>query len=182
MSIVSVESNRFEFMEQVADMTFKGMSATAISKETGLKRKEVMELQQDYRTALASDGEARDMARDHLYQMVKHYDSLIKKFYDLVDEIDTLSFSHQVAAQKNAAIKAIAELEAKRLDALQKAGLLDASELGDELAEMEEKQALVVDIIKNEVCPACRMKIAGKLSRITGRAEEGSIDVVVVDA
>lgn len=175
MSIVPVESHRFESMEQVAEYTLMGYSATAIAKETGLKRAQVLTLQEDYRTALANDSEARDMARDHLNMMVKHYDSLIKKFYDLVDEIDTLGFSHQVAAQKNAALKAIAELEAKRLDALQKAGLLESAELGDELAEMEEKQDILIDILRSDLCPECQAKIAYKLSKVTGQAE--TIDV-----
>lgn len=178
MSIVSVESNRFEQMEKVAEMTFQGHSATAISKQLNLKRKDVIALQEDYRTALANDGEARDMARDHLYQMVKHYDSLIKKFYDLVNEIDELPFSHQVAAQKNAALKAVAELEAKRLDALQKAGLLESAELGDELADMEEKQAILIDILKNDLCPECRNHVAYKLGKVTGKAETISVEVV----
>jgi hypothetical protein len=165
-------------MEKVAEYTLMGYSATAISKELNIPRKEVMVLQEDYRTALAEDSQARDMARDHLNSMGKHYDSLIKKFYDLVDEIDTLVFSHNVAAQKNAALKAIAELEAKRLDAYQKAGLLDSAELGDELAEMEEKQQILIDILRSDLCPDCRYNISTKLSRVTGRTEAVTVDVV----
>lgn len=169
MSIVSVESNRFEQMEKVAELTLQGHSATAISKSLGIARKEVMVLQEDYRTALANDSEARDMARDHLNMMVKHFDRLITKLYDLVQDIDTLDFGHQVAAQKNAALRSIADLEAKRVDALQKAGLLDSAELGDELAEAEEKRDILIDIIQNQVCPECRIKIATDIARVSGR-------------
>jgi hypothetical protein len=175
LTIVHTESLRFETMERVAELTMQGHSATAISKTLSIPRKEVTLLQEDYRTALANDSEARDMARDHLNMMVKHYDSLIKKFYDLVDEIDTLDFGHQVAAQKNAALKAIAELEAKRLDALQKAGLLDSAELGDELAEAEEKRDILIDIIQNQVCPECRIKIAGDIARLSGHVPTNDV-------
>lgn len=171
MSIVPVDSERFSTMERVADLSMKGHNPTAISKEVGIPRKEVLTLLEDYRVALSQDSEARDMARDHLNMMVKHYDSIIKKYYELIDEIDTLDFNHQVAGQKNAALKSIAELEAKRLDALQKAGLLDSSDLGDELAEMEEKQEMLIDLLRNELCPSCQMRIANKLSRITGKVE-----------
>lgn len=182
MSIVSTESARFEAMERVADLTFKGGSATAISKETGIPRKEVIALQEDYRAALANDQEARDMARDYLNMMVKHYDSLISKFYDLVDEIDQLPWNAAAAAQKNAALKAIAELDAKRLDHLQKAGLLDSAELGDELADMEEKQSILIDILRNDLCPECQAHIAHKLSKVTGRVEVvADYDAEVVD-
>lgn len=178
MSVVSVESNRFENMERVAEMTMQGLSATAISKQTGIARKEVILLQEDYRVALSNDSEARDMARDHLNMMVKHFDGLIKRFYDLVDEIDTLDFGHQVAAQKNAALKAIGELEAKRVDALQKAGLLESAELGDELAEAEEKRDILVNIIKEEVCPACRIKIGQSIARVSGQVDTVEAEVV----
>lgn len=181
MSIVPADSERFNLMEQVAEKTLKGLSATAISKELSIPRKEVLTLQEDYRVALANDYEARDMARDHLNMMVKHYDSLIKKFYDLVDEIDSLQFTHQVAAQKNAALKAVADLEAKRLDALQKAGLLEGAELGDELAEMEEKQAIIISILRDDLCNECKPKIAYKLSQVTGKTETIREEPVVVD-
>jgi hypothetical protein len=178
MSIISVESNRFEQMEKVAELTMQGHSATAIAKSLNMPRKEVMTLQEDYRVALSNDSEARDMARDHLNMMVKHFDSLIKKLYELVDEIDTLAFGHQVAAQKNAALRSIADLEAKRLDALQKAGLLDSAELGDELAEAEEKREILINIIREEVCPSCRIKIANQIARVTGRVETVDAEVV----
>lgn len=183
MSIVHTESHRFEMMEKVAELSLQGHSATAISKALNIKRKEVLALQEDYRTALSNDAEARDMARDHLHMMVEHYNHLIKKFYELVDEIDALEFNHQVAGQKNATLRSIAELEAKRLDALQKAGLLDSAELGDELAEAEEKREILIDIIQNQVCPACKQKIASKITELTGKVQAVQVmDVEVVDS
>lgn len=178
MSIVSVESNRFEQMEKVAELTMKGHNATAIAKTLNLPRKEILVLQEDYRTALSNDSEARDMARDHLNMMVKHFDRLIKKLYDLADDIDTLDFGHQVAAQKNAALRSIADLEAKRLDALQKAGLLDSAELGDELAEAEEKRDILLNIIQQEVCPACRINIASSVAKLSGKVNTVEAEVI----
>lgn len=171
MSIVPLESERFSNMERVADLTMQGENPTAIAKQLGIPRKEVMALVDDYRAALSNDTEARDMARDHLNMMGKHYDRLIKKFYELIEEINLLDFNHQVAAQKNAALKAIGELEAKRLDAFQKAGLLDSAELGDELAEAEEKQAIIIEILRHDLCPECQAKVAHKLSKLSGRVE-----------
>jgi uncharacterized protein YdbL (DUF1318 family) len=171
MSIVSVESARFEQMEKVAELTMHGHSATAISKQLNIPRKEVTLLQEDWRVALSNDTEARDIARDLLNQMAAHYDSLIKKFYDLVEDIDMLSFNHQVAAQKNATLRSIAELEAKRLDAYQKAGLLESAELGDELAAAEEKQEIIIDILTNDLCAQCKQNVGFKLSKITGKVE-----------
>jgi hypothetical protein len=183
MSLVPTESVRFETMEKVVDLDLEGLNPTQISKRVGIQRKEVIKLLDEYRIALSSDQEARDLARDYLNKMVAHYNKLIKAFYDLISELEGLGFSHQVAGQKNAALKAIADLEAKRLDALQKAGLLDSAELGDELAEMEEKQQILVDILRTDLCPDCRMRIAHKLTKVTGKVEPmAEYEVEVVDA
>lgn len=178
MTIVPVESERFETMEKVADLFMEGMNETQIARDTGLQRKVVKELLDDYKTALSNDMEARDMARDHLVMMGKHYDRLIAKYYDLIQDIDTLSFNHQVAGQKNAALKAIAELEAKRLDAFQKAGLLDSAELGDELAEMEEQREIILNILRNELCASCKQKVATQIARISGQVEVIDAEVI----
>lgn len=181
MSIVSTESNRFEMMEKVAEKTLQGFSATAISKELGIKRAEVLTLQEDYRTALSNDHEARDMARDYLNLMVTQYDSLIKKFYELLDEIDQLPWNAAAAAQKNAALKGIAELAAKRVDALQKAGLLDSAELGDEIAKFEEDKEMILSILK-DLCVVCQPKVANRISKLMGNdvQSEDVIDVEVM--
>jgi len=165
-------------MEQVADLSMTGSNPTQISKQTGIKRAVVVELLEDYRIALAQDTAARDMARDYLNQMVKHYDKVIKKLYETVDDIDDLNFNHQVAGQKVAALKAVAEIDAKRLDALQKAGLLDSAELGDELAEMEEQRDLLMEILREDLCSNCKPVVLRKLSQISGRAEVLDVEVV----
>lgn len=173
-----VEGGRFDAMEKVAELTFQGNNPTAIAKKLGIQRKDVMALQEDYRIALSQDQQARDLARDYLYQMVKHYDDLIRRFYELTDEIDQLSWSPAAAAQKNASLKAIADLDAKRLEALQKAGLLDSAELGDELAEAEEKREILIDILRNDLCSTCQGNVAHKLSKVTGRVEAMAVEIV----
>ena len=171
MSISVVESDRFELMEKVADLTMKGTGPGIIAKQLGITRVEVKNLQQDYRDALSNDQEARDMARDYLNMMVKHYDGLIAKFYDLLDDMDTLDWNAAAAAQKSGALKAIADLDAKRVDALQKAGLLDSAELGDELAKFEEEKAMVLSVL-TDLCTVCSPKVADRINRLQGKIME----------
>jgi len=166
-SLIPVDSDRFESMEQVANLRLTGMTDTAVAKELGLKRKVVIELWNEWKDALSKDTQARDAARDHLNQMVQHYDRLIKRYYDLLKDLQNETFGHQVAAQINSALKQIADLEAKRVDALQKAGLLDANDLGDELAEMEERQQILIDILRNDLCGNCRIVVAQRLQKVT---------------
>lgn len=173
---------RFEMMEKVAERMLMGENATNIAKSLKIPRKEVIALQQEYRMVLTQDNEARDLARDYLHQMVEHYTKLIKKFYDLVDEIEILDFNHQVAAQKNAALKAIAELEAKRVDALQKAGLLESAELGDEIAQWEEEKETMLSVLR-DLCPNCQSQVGSRLTALRGgivaeRPDDIEVEVV----
>jgi hypothetical protein len=69
------------------------------------------------------------------------------------------------------ALKLVADLEAKRLDALQKAGLLDAAEMGDHVADMEEKMGIMVSILRNDLCPECKRTVAQKLQQVTNQVE-----------
>lgn len=176
-----VDSDRFELMEQVASLRLAGKSDTAVAREIGIQRKVAIQLFNEYKEIVKSDRESRDWARDHLDLMVKHYDRLIEKSYEVYRNLEFMSFDEKVAAQMNTTLKNISEYEHKRVDTLQKAGLLEGAELGDEMAAMEEKQQLIIDILKNDLCPVCRPTVMSKLKRITGKVEPHEDVVVVVD-
>jgi hypothetical protein len=177
MSIIPFDSDRRDTMEQVAILRMQGQTDNAIAKQLNIPRKEVKQLFNEYKDILVKDGESRDRAKDALNVMVEHYDVLIKESYGILDDLKNENFGHQIAAQMTAVLKNVADLEAKRLDAWQKAGLLDNSELGDELADMEEKAQLLIGILRNDLCVTCRKKVAQKLQGATNVVEA----VVVYD-
>lgn len=168
-----------DLMDKVATRILQGKSELAIARDLGIKRTEVINYRDMWKNRMANDMSARDSARDHLNQMVEHYSRLIDKSYKVLDDLDNMSFDEKVAAQKNTTLKNISEYEAKRVDALQKAGLLDASDLGDEMAEMEEKQQILIDILRNDLCPTCRPNVMHKLKRVTGQVEEIRVEQVI---
>lgn len=180
MTLVVGEDERFQNIEEVAKLKMMGHTDTSVSKQLGIPRKEVKVLFEEYQTIIRNDGEARDLAKDRLYQMDEHYNRIIKKQYGVLDELEEIAFSHNVAAQKTAALRAIADYEKARLAALQQAGLLDSAELGDELAEMEEQMQFLISILREDLCPSCKNIVARKLSKVTKEAEE-VIDVEVVE-
>jgi len=158
-------------MERVASLLMKGTSETKVGKELGIPRKVVIELFNEYKDIIRKDTDSRDMARDHLDMMVKHYDRLIEKSYEVYRNLELLSFNEKIAAQMNTTLKNISEYEKVRVDLLQKAGLLEGAELGDELAEMEEKQQILIDILRNDLCPDCRKAVVAKLQKVTQKVE-----------
>lgn len=171
-----IDSDAFKRIEEVAELRTSGLTEYAVAKKLGIKRTEVIELYDRWKDMLTEDSQARDMARDHLNVMVKHYDKLIQESYKILDDLNKMQFDEKVSAQKNITLKNISDYEARRVDALQKAGLLDANDLGEEMARMEEQKSILVDILQNDLCPGCKGKIAQKLGLVTGRVEAIVVD------
>lgn len=166
-----VESDPFKEMEEVAKHMLKGHSEYKTARDLGIKVVEVRSLWDAYKDRLNSDTFARDAARDHLNMMVKQYDDLIVDLHENLKNLNLLAFDEKVSAQIVATTKTIGDLQAKRVDALQKAGLLDAHDLGDELAEREKQETILVDILRNDLCNDCRGVVAAKLQQVTHDVE-----------
>lgn len=172
--LVLADSERLNQMEEVSKLSIQGFNETQIAKETGLQRKVVVELLREYREILRDDEASRERARDALNAMDQHYNILIKKTWDTINEIEEQIQerpSHQLIAQKLSAVKTLSDLEAKRVDALQKAGILDANDLGEELAELERQRDIIVNILRKDLCQDCKKKTARSLADVTGQAE-----------
>jgi uncharacterized protein with PIN domain len=67
----------------------------------------------------------------------------------------------------------IADVEQKRIDMLQKAGLLENNEMSAQLLETERKQEILMNILKEVTseCSHCKMEVAKRLSEVTGKVE-----------
>ena len=136
---------------------------------------------EQWRDMLARDMDARDVAKDYLNKLVVHYDQLIQKSYDNLDELNGLVFNEKVSAQINATLKNIADFEKVRTDLLQKAGILDANDLGDELAEREEREALLLSILRNDLCDDCKEIVRDKLTQLTGHVQGTVVESEVIN-
>lgn len=161
----------FDDIEQVAKLKNKGITDTMVSKITGFQRKEVQALYGHYKEMLKGDTEARDRAMDLLNVMIEQYDQLIKEYWDLVEKIRNENFDDKYANQENKALAAIASLIKDRLSAVQQAGLLEAGEMGDEYAEIEEKANLLISILRSDLCDDCRKRVQRKLQVATNQVE-----------
>src|ERR1044072_1007322 len=131
--LIPADAVYFERLSRVAEMTLNGHSVAEISREIGMTRKETIALQNEWKESMVADHEARDRGLDALNVMDEHYNQLIKKSYGALEQIeDDLQLNGttpQRIQQKLNALKLVADLEAKRLDALQKAKLLDTTDM-----------------------------------------------------
>jgi hypothetical protein len=101
---------------------------------------------------------------------------LITKTYEVIDEASLLNN----LSAKTQGIKLVMDIESKRIDMLQKAGLLENKELAEEMIEIERKQEVLVGILRDIASehPEVRDIIMQRLSSI---AKDGEVITVVHD-
>ena len=152
-------------VNKVASEYLKGSDASQISKDLDIPRQRVMSLLNDWRKMAANNEAIHARAREALAGADQHYSHLIKKAYEVIESAD---MSANLNA-KTTSIKLIADIEAKRLDMLHRAGLLDNKEVAEELARMEEKHQILINILKEIASkyPEIRNEIMSKLSEAT---------------
>lgn len=158
----------------VATEYLKGLTPADISRELGMSRTRVTQLISDWREMAASNEAIHARAREALAGADQHYGTLIKKAYEVIEVAD----QNANLNAKTTAIKLIADIEAKRLDMLHRAGLLDNKELAEELAVMERKHEILIGILKDvaQKHPEIRNEIMSRLSEASRASEVILID------
>lgn len=175
---MSKEQDLVKHLDQVnavATEYLKGLDASQISRELDIPRTRVLTLLNDWREMAASNQAIHARAREALAGADKHYSSLIAKAYEVIESADT---TNNLTA-KTTAIKLITDIEAKRLDMLHRAGLLDNKEIAEEMATMERKHEILINILKDvaQKYPSVRTEILNRLSEVTR-----SNEVVIIDS
>jgi sugar-specific transcriptional regulator TrmB len=161
-----------DLVNQVASEYLKGLDASEISRQLDIPRPKVMTLLNDWRVMASNNQAIHARAKEALAGADQHYSSLIKKAYEVIDVADTNTNLNA----KTTAIKLIADIESKRLEMLQKAGLLDNKEIAEQIIEMERKQDVLMKILKEVASkyPEVREEIMRRLSEV-------QTEVIVID-
>lgn len=167
--------DQFDRMDRMANLWLKGeRNPTTIAKQLGMKRVEVLDLIEQFKEIARNDEEVKHRAKEALHEADQSLDMVIKRSWETVEQADDAGD----LKTKATLLKNISDIEGKRVDMLQKAGLYDDAALGDELAEMEEKQQILISILKEVTadCSNCKFEVARRLTKVTGKVETvGSI-------
>jgi hypothetical protein len=165
--------DHIEEVNRVATEYIKGLNETEISKELDIPKARVSSLLREWKNMASSSEAVRSRAREALASADVHYGKLIKQTYEVIDEATTTSN----LSAKTAAIKLVLDIESRRIDMLQKAGLLENKELADQLMETERKQELLMSILKevSGQCPMCKPKVLGRLAEVSGPTGEAVV-------
>lgn len=163
------EYDRYVEMDRVVTAMLKGENnATRISRELDMPRTRVLEYMDEWRKIAANDENIREKAKGAVLNLNQHYDLLIKELHANSEEMQ----KRGDYKGSTTALKSAGDLEAKRQEALQKAGLLDDGAMADQMVELEErleqmKQLMVQVASKN---PAVKQQIQEGLKAIFGQA------------
>jgi hypothetical protein len=151
-------------MNKVVERYLQGEDPTQISKTLVLPRQKVVAHLNQWKAMAADNAAIRARAKEALVAADTHYNHLINKAYEVMDEATTTAN----LSAKNSAIKLVLDIESKRIDMLQKAGLLENKELAEEMIEIERKQDILKNILQDIAAehPEIRNKIMQRLSEI----------------
>ena len=156
-------------MNLVVGELLKGKNPTEISKALGIKRSDVLVHIETWRELVSGDSRTMERAKEALAGADQHYSMIIQRAWETVDQAD----ANQQYGTKASTLKMIADVEQKRIDMLQKAGLLENNEMSTQLLETERKQKILVDILKDitSSCDRCKVEVSKRLSEVTGQVE-----------
>ena len=160
---------RYDEQQEIVGLYVKGHSVPEIVRLTGMKRASVEQHLKDFRDYAAQDIAIRTRAKDIVLSVDTHYSTIIK---DLYRNIEAAEFAGDAKAAMSG-LKMVADAEAKRVDLLHKAGMLADNTIGDQIAEMERKQTILVEILReiSRNHPNIGREIQQRLSDVTGKTE-----------
>lgn len=147
----------------------KGNDPTQISKELSIPRQRVVTLISEWQRMASDNAAIRARAKEALVAADTHYGHLISKAYEVIDEATTVGN----LGAKNNGIKLVLDIESRRIEMLQKAGLLENKELAEEMIEIERKQEVLKQILKDIATehPEIRDKVMQRLAEISKDGE-----------
>jgi len=162
---VSSENQIVEHLDQMNKVVSKyleGSDPTKISKELSIPRTKVVSYLEEWKVMASNNAAIRERAREALVSADTHYNKLIKQTYEVIDDATTTAN----LSAKTTAIKLVLDIESRRIDMLQKAGLLENKELAEEMLVIERRQDILMNILKDIATehPEIRDKIMRRLS------------------
>ena len=169
MSFENLTVEHLDEVNRVVEKYLQGNEPTQISKELSLPRQKVVAHIKEWQLMAADNAMIRARAKEALVSADTHYNKLISKAYEVIDEATTISN----LGAKTAGIKLVLDIESRRIDMLQKAGLLENEELAEEMLEIERRQDILKDILKDIAAehPEVRDKIMRRLSEVSNKQE-----------
>jgi len=164
---------KIDFAEEAGRLFLKGKNPTEIARDLGITKREANVAIADFRGLLKRNAESALEVRDRLMEILYESD---EAFRMVIDEAWNTAGQADINGQYGTKVQALKLVESatkNRAEMMQKSGMSQDSEVIDHINDVEEKQALIIQLlkdIKNEYPEAAEM-IATRLSRIQSEVE-----------
>jgi hypothetical protein len=167
-------AGKFDQMNKVVEELLKGNTPTSIARSLELTRVQVENHIKTWKEMVHDNSAIRERAKEALAGADEHYSMLIKEAWRTLEQAD----AQDALPVKTQALKLIADIEGKRIEMLNKAGVLENSDIGDQILESEKKQQILVDILRDVTanCDHCKWEVAKRLQDVTGQVEAVRVD------
>jgi myo-inositol-1-phosphate synthase len=167
--LILAETARYDEMHKVVTLHLEGRNPTYIARELGIQRKEVLNYVEEFKNVAKDDGLLRARAQEVVHEFDGQHNRIISELWEVVKDAERADDIKTRAT----ALKSLSDITAKRVEVLQKSGLLSDAALGDEMAEIEEKQNQLMAILRDVTahCNKCKTEVHRRLAIITGTVE-----------
>jgi hypothetical protein len=162
-------AGKFDKMNKVIEELLKGNTSAQIARTLDITRAQVETHIKTWKEFVQDNSAIKARAKEALAGADEHYSMLIKEAWRTLEQADV----QDALPVKTQALKLIADIEAKRIDMLNKAGVLENNSMADEILESERKQELLIGILRDvtSACDHCKFEVAKRLSQVTGQVE-----------
>ena len=166
-------AGQFDQMNKVVEELLKGNTPVQIARRLDMTRVQVTTHIDNWKMMVQDNTAIRERAKEALAGADQHYQLLISSAWATAEDAEEAG---QLGV-KVASLKLIADIEAKRIDMLNKAGVLEDSSMADKIIESERKQEILVGILRDVTssCEKCKWQVSSRLSEVTGQVE--AVDV-----
>jgi hypothetical protein len=167
-------ADKFDQMNKVVEELLKGNTPAQIAKTLDLTRVQVDTNIEIWKRMVHDNTLIRERAKEALAGADEHYNMLIKEAWATLQQAD----QQDSPGIKTQVLKLIADIEAKRIDMLNKAGVLEKDNIADQIIENERKQEVLVGILRDVTssCDHCKWEVAKRLQEVTGQVEAVQVD------
>lgn len=154
----------YEDVNQVVALHLQGFNASEIAAELKMKRADVMSMITEWKSRAGNNEFIQEQARSAITKADEHWSMATKELWLVADEAGA---GGDLKLRKDS-IVAAANVEEKRINMLQKAGLLTDQDVQLKLQESQRQQTLVIQMLKEVASehPEIREKILSRLSKI----------------
>lgn len=169
------QAEYYSEMNKVVEALLKGeTNVTKLARSVGLSRVKVLDYIEAWKEIARNDDGIKDRAKEALTNMDNHYNMIIKEMWNIVEDasID--------AKTRSSTLKQIADIESKRQETLQKAGLYDDADIAGELVETQIKAEAIKELLRLVATkfPETREEILSGLGKIFN--ENLSVDNTII--